>query len=127
MKKVMNKYYVKVVETLSCVVEVNANDYNQAEKIVEEKYNNSDIVLDWKDYEKVEYKQYPSPKLKDNFVLNIEYDKEDRSLGIGTDSSSGAIYNCKDLEELDMAFQNYIKNYVELEEKEKQYQQEMER
>lgn len=123
----MKKYNVEVIETLSRVIEIDANSYEEAKSIAEEKYNNSEIVLDWEDYESVEYKRYPSPKLKDNFVLNIEYNKEDGSLGIGSDCSSGAIYDCKNLEELGIAFQTYIKNYVELEEKEKQYQQELER
>ena len=42
----MKLYNVEVVETLSRVVEQQANSYDEAEDIVYDKYRNGDIVLE---------------------------------------------------------------------------------
>ena len=44
----MKKYQVEVVEKLSRVVEVEAEDYQTALEIVSTKYADSEIVLDYK-------------------------------------------------------------------------------
>ena len=71
----MAKYQVEVVETLSRVVEVEADNYEEAEDEVTKKYDNEEIVLDWQDLVSTEYKQYPSPKLDNDFNLDLKYSK----------------------------------------------------
>ena len=44
------KYFVKIEETLSRVVEVEAKSKEEAIEMVEEKYNNEKIVLNAEDY-----------------------------------------------------------------------------
>lgn len=64
----MAKYQVEVVETLSRVIEVEADSYEEAENKVARRYDNEEIVLDWHDLESTSYKEYPSPKLKEEYV-----------------------------------------------------------
>lgn len=44
------KFVMKVTETLSRTVVVDANDQDDAISKVEQAYDNEDIVLDYKDY-----------------------------------------------------------------------------
>ena len=45
------KFVIKVTETLSRTLVVDANDQNDAISKVEQAYDNEDIVLDYKDYD----------------------------------------------------------------------------
>jgi len=112
----MALYNVEVKEELSRVVEQEANSYEEAEDIVASRYAEEDIVLDWEDLNYTKYEPYPPQKLKDDFNLEISFDKESEDLVIGTDNSSGAKYNCKTIEDLKIAFNDYIENYIDLEE-----------
>ena len=40
----MNKYQIEIVETLSRVIDIEANSYEDALEKVKEKYDNSDII-----------------------------------------------------------------------------------
>ncbi|MGN1338514.1 MAG: DpnD/PcfM family protein [Candidatus Coprovivens sp.] len=111
----MALYSVEVVETLSRVLEQDAPTYEDAESIVEEKYDNQEIVLDSVDYKGVEYRQFPSPKIKESFNITIDFDKEEKNAYISTESSSGATYSCETKEDLSVALKTYISNYVEVE------------
>lgn len=46
----MKKYKIEIIEILSKVVEVEAENYLLAEKIIDEKYGNQEIVLEKKDH-----------------------------------------------------------------------------
>ena len=46
----MKKYSIEVTEILSHIVEIMANDEEEAIRIVKAKYQNCDIVLDASDY-----------------------------------------------------------------------------
>lgn len=109
----MQKYNVEVVETLSRVVEVEANNYEEAEDLITEKYNNSDIVLDYNDLESTNYKPYPSEKFKDNISLQIDYDKSEETLIIGSENTTGAKYKCRNREDLELSIKSYIDNYID--------------
>lgn len=50
----MKKYEVLVEETLSRMIEVQAEDESEALKIVKEMYKNCEIVLDYEDFFNVE-------------------------------------------------------------------------
>ena len=108
----MNKYQIEIVETLSRVIDIEANSYEDALEKIKEKYDNSDIILDWEDLENVDYKEYPYPKIKDDFILQVDYDKDDNSVIIGTETSSGAKYYCSNTEDLKNSINEYIDNYI---------------
>ncbi len=111
----MKIYNVEVKEELSRVVEQKADSYEEAESIVMDRYKNEEIVLDWNDLNCTKYEPYPSQELKDSFDLEISFDKDTNDIIIGTETSSGARYNCKTIEDLKTAFNDYVDNYVELE------------
>lgn len=111
----MAKYNVEVVETLSRVVEIEANSYEEAESIAEEMYDNSEIILDWEDKEDTDYKPYPTQNIKDNFIITVDFDKKQGDVYIATEDSSGASYPCKTEDDLKSAINTYISNYIELE------------
>lgn len=52
----MSEYNVEIIETLSKVVTVNASSPDMARRIVEDMYRDEDIVLDYGDFDKVEFK-----------------------------------------------------------------------
>ena len=109
------KYGVEVIEALSRVVEIEAETYEDAEEIASSRYSNSEIVLDWNDLNGVSYKPYPSQKIKENFSINIDFDKDEKNVFIATENSSGAKYKCETEEDLKIALNSYIDNYIELE------------
>lgn len=111
----MALYNVEVIEKLSRVVEQEADSYEDAEELVATKYAEEEIVLDWEDLEYTKYEHYPSQELADDFNLDISFDKEEGNVIIGTDSSSGATYKCKTIEDLKIAFNSYLEDYIELE------------
>ena len=82
----MALYSVEVVETLSRVVEQDAPTYEDAESLVEEKYDNQEIVLDSVGYKGVEFRQFPSPKIKESFNITIDFDKVEKNVYISTES-----------------------------------------
>ena len=109
----MSKYQIEIVETLSRVIDIEANSYEEALDKAKAKYDKSDIVLDWEDLENVDYKKYPYPKLKEDIMLEINYDKINNSVIIGTENSSGAECQCSDTEDLKNSFSEYIDNYID--------------
>ena len=108
-------YNVEIVETLSKVVEQEADNYEDAQDLVEEKYNNDEIELDYNDLEETNYKRYPYPRLKESFDLSIDFDKECNDMYISLEGSSGARYDCKTIEDLKKNINEYLDNYIELE------------
>ena len=109
----MSKYQVEIVETLSRVVDIEANNYEEALEKAQKKYDDSDIILDWEDLENVDYKKYPYPKLKEDIMLEINYDKINNSVIIGTENSSGVEYHCSDIEDLKNSINEYIDDYID--------------
>jgi len=51
----MKKYKVRIIETLSRIVEVEANDFIDALNTVEDMYCDGGIVLDSEDFDFVDY------------------------------------------------------------------------
>lgn len=54
----MEKYEIEIKEELSRVVEIEAENYDQALKIAEAKYDSREIVLNENDYKGVEINPY---------------------------------------------------------------------
>ena len=111
----MALYNVEVIEELSRVVEQEADSYEDAEEIVATRYADEDIVLDWNDLNYTKYEPYPPQKLKDSFIIEVDYDKDEGNVVIGEETSSGTKYNCKTIEDLKIALNDYLENYIELE------------
>lgn len=111
----MAKYNVEVIETLSRVVEQEADTYSEAEDLVEEKYRNCEIVLGGDDYADTEYQPFPSQGIKSGFWVSIEYDKENNQLCI-TDKKGISKTDCKDSCALKVLLQDYFESNVELDE-----------
>lgn len=103
----MKKFDVEVVETLSRVVETEAKDYNEAVLKVADKYHNEDIVLDYNDLEKTDYKAYPSRELANSIKMNIEYNKENESISIGDGKGFEKSYKCKNMDDFFEAIETY--------------------
>lgn len=103
----MKKFNVEVVETLSRVVETEAKDYNEAVLKVADKYHNEDIVLDYNDLEKTDYKAYPSRELANSIKMNIEYNKENESVSIGDGKGFVKSYKCKNMDDFFEAIETY--------------------
>lgn len=110
----MNIYKVEVKETLSRVVEQEADSYEEAETLVTDKYKNEEIILYSEDYVDTEYKPYPSQKIKDNFRVNFTYDKKQQQLFI-EDKSGCRNYDCKNTSDLKALLIEYFGNNIELE------------
>jgi hypothetical protein len=51
----MKEYEVKIIETASRIVTVTASSADMAERIVKSMYHDEDIILDYSDYDFVEF------------------------------------------------------------------------
>jgi len=51
----MKTYQIRIIETISKVVEVTANNAEDAEEMAMNMYNNEEVVLDYEDYDGVEF------------------------------------------------------------------------
>ena len=49
------KFSVSIVETLSTFLEIEADSKEEAEDIAEEKWKNSEVILDYNDFKNVEF------------------------------------------------------------------------
>lgn len=109
-------YNVEVVETLSRVIEQEADSYEDAVELVSTRYAEEDIVLDWEDLESTKYKPYPSQELSEDFNINVKYDVKNKILNFSNNYESIATYDCKSLEEFNTAFKDFFDDYIELKE-----------
>lgn len=70
----MKKYQIEVVETLSRIVEVDADNYEAAEELVEQMYQDEKIVLGYENHVSTEYKKISN--LYDNKNNKLDDKKE---------------------------------------------------
>ena len=54
----MKKYTIEIIETLTCLVSIEAEDEYEAERLVREKYKSCEIVLDADDFQDYETSIY---------------------------------------------------------------------
>lgn len=110
----MAKFDIEVVETLSRVIEVEANDTEEAKAIVEDMYNNEEIILDWQDLESVEYKEYPYPKFHEDFSMDIDFSQKDNKVKVKSGNLIDSELSCKNAEELKISLSEiFAKMYQE--------------
>ena len=50
----------------------------------------------------------------DNFIIEVEYNKKEETLYVGSEDGSGAKYHCKNLKEVKNALLFYIQNYLSI-------------
>lgn len=53
-----------------------------------------------------------SLKLDENFIIEVDYDSEEQNVMISSENSSGAKYNCKNVNDLKKAIDYYATNYL---------------
>ena len=112
----MSLYKVEVKETLSRVIEQEAESYEEAKEMVATKYAEEDIVLDWEDLDFTNYSPYPSQNIVEDFNINIKYDVKNKMLNFSNEYESIATYDCKNLEEFNIAIKDFFEDYIELDE-----------
>ncbi len=110
----MDKYNIEIIETLSRVVEQKANSYEEAEELVSNKYDKSEIILDYEDKEDVMFKPYPSQEIKSNFIVNITYNKDKKILFIKNDKDVKS-YKCNNVLDLKLFLGSFLESNIELE------------
>ena len=66
----MKKYEVLFKETLERVIEINANNKEEALEIAEEMYRNCEVVLDYTDFSGYEISEYLKKENKKNTYQN---------------------------------------------------------
>ena len=66
----MKKYQVLFKETLERVIEINANNKEEALEIAEEMYKNCEVVLDYTDFSGYEISEYLKKENKKNTYQN---------------------------------------------------------
>ncbi|MCI8346433.1 MAG: hypothetical protein HFJ12_00605 [Bacilli bacterium] len=96
----MAKFNIEVVETLSRVVEIDADTLDDALFMAEEMYNNEEIELDYNDKVSTDYKEYPYPRFQDDFNVDLNYSKEDNKLKVKSGNIIESEHSCNNSEEL---------------------------
>ncbi len=66
------KYQIEIEEILQKVVEIEANSLEDAIDIVQNKYSNQNIILDYEDYKGVEFREYKDEVLDKKKQKNRE-------------------------------------------------------
>lgn len=129
----MNKYDIEIEEVLRKVIQnVEAKDIEEAINIVNEKYNNEDIVLDSSDFVESDIRNLYSKNLNKDMNFYIKYNSNDGILTIIHDDHKEGKYVCDSARDISRCFENYILDYIEDFEitsdiKNKEYEEELER
>lgn len=109
----MTIYNVEVVEKLSRVVEQEANSYTDAKMKVQKRYDDEEIVLDYEDFKKVEYNRYPSPRIKNNLNIYLNYDSQENTICIQNILGSKETYICRTKEDLKKVLNIFVDNHID--------------
>lgn len=104
----MRKYKIEIKEISTRIVEQQARDLETALEKVREKYDREDIVLDYDDFNYVEFKKYSNNIIKEDLNINIKFDKQNDKVLIGNEK-----YKCKNFEDLSFAFNDFISNKLD--------------
>jgi len=70
----MQKFKIEIEEISQRVEEVEAKDLEEALEIVQEKYNKSEIVLEYEDFKGYEVREYRSHLIEDDLMQNAIFD-----------------------------------------------------
>lgn len=108
-------YNVEVIENLSRVVEQEADSYEDAKELVATRYVEEDIVLDWNDLNYTKYEPYPSQELAEDFEITVKFDLKNHIVNFSNKYESLSTYDCRTMEELKIALDDFFGDYPELE------------
>ena len=109
----MENYKIEITEILSKVVNQKANSYEEAKNLVEEKYDSAKIVLEYDDYIETYYKPVPPPNIAKDFKITIEFNKDIQEVNLSQNSNTKK-YNCKTIQDLQIAINSYVNSDIEL-------------
>ena len=70
----MKKYTIEIIETLTCLVSIEAEDEYEAERLVREKYKSCEIVLDADDFQ-----EYATSIYEQRDIFTLLHKKEART------------------------------------------------
>ncbi len=108
----MALYNVEIRETLSRVVEQEADSYEEAKILVLQRYEDGDLVLDLDDSNGMEYVQYPIQKLNEDFNINLNYNSKLGYLSISDEFESLLTCECKNIEKLSNELNVFFDDYL---------------
>jgi len=122
----MKKYDIEIEEILQRVVTVEADSYEDAENIIDEKITNCEIVLDESDYKDRTIRNFVSRELDKPLEILMVFNPSEKELVIESDAGENK-YFCRNVSDLNYSFKFYINDYLEENEIEKDTEIEMER
>lgn len=116
----MAKYNVEIIENLSKVVEIEADNYDEAEDIAYKKYDNCQIELDYEDKNETVYKPYPSQNISNDFTLIVKFDQKRKQLSIVSRDKdltdlTRQTHKCETEDDLKFFLNSYLDNNIEYE------------
>ena len=129
----MKKYDIEIEEILRRVITgVEAKDINEAINIVEERYDNEEIVLDSSDFVENSFNNLYSKNLDKDIEFSIKYDSNAGLLAIKSDGYIDGEYVCDSARDIYRCLETYVNDYVEeyeitTDEANKEYEEELER
>ena len=119
LKELYNSTYLKTVDNDKNDLITNACCKNCNNKLlisdnIEYSYQCEECDENFYDFETIKYKEEKKSdeKLNSSFYLQLSYDNETKEVYIGTESSSGAKYNCVTIKELVSSVNEYCNNYL---------------
>lgn len=113
----MNNYDIEIEEVLRRVIKnVKAPNIDEALNKIEEKYDNSEIVLDSSDFVEKGFRNLYSKKLDKSMNFSLRYDATDSILTIIHDDNKEGKYVCEEARDIYKCFETYVNDYIEQEE-----------
>lgn len=113
----MNNYDIEIEEVLRRVIKnVKAPNIDEALNKIEEKYDNSEIVLDSSDFVEKGFRNLYSKKLDKSMNFSLRYDATDSILTIIHDDNKEGKYVCEEARDIYKCLETYVNDYIEQEE-----------
>lgn len=108
----MKKYDIEIEEILRRVISQEADSIESALNIVEEKYNNEEIVLDYNDFVEKSFNNLYSKPLKEKLHISIDFNPQSGILKVVSNNKEDK-YFCDCVRDLDRCLQTFVSDYLE--------------
>lgn len=108
----MKKYDIEIEEILRRVISQEADSIESALDIVEEKYDNEEIVLDSSDFVEKSFNNLYSKPLKEELHISIDFNPECNLLKIISNNKEDK-YFCDCVRDLNRCLQTFVADYLE--------------
>lgn len=109
----MNKYKIELEEILRRVVDVDANNIDEALDKVMDMYHDEKIVLDYNDHCETSVRNNYSKKLDQTLNFFVRYSPEDGNLVILGNDGKEQTYSCETVSHIASSFNLFIDENVE--------------